>query len=108
MPDNFSSFSEIIKNKKTVKPPSYPWQDLALRVIKELGIPTFKRNSVFKVCKEKPATVIERALNDTKELCHDGAPWKYFFKIIDNENNDRDASRPAGKYAKNSAHSSLS
>jgi len=83
MTDNFQSFSDIMKTKKTVKPPSYPWQDLALRIIKELAIPGFKRSAVFKVCKEKPAPTIELALNDTKELCRSGIKWKYFFKIID-------------------------
>jgi len=81
--DKFVSFSEIIKNKKTLKPPSYPWQDLALRIIKELSIPEFKRAAVFKVCKTKPAHLVEIALNDTKELCKSGTAWKYFFKIID-------------------------
>lgn len=83
MKDNFQSFSDIFKNRQTVKPPAYPWQDLALRIIKELAIPDFKRSAVFKVCKDKPANVIEMALNDTKELCKTGAKWKYFFKIID-------------------------
>ena len=83
MSDNFSSFSEIIKNKPTVKPPSYPWQDLALRVIKELAIPNFKRAAVFKVCRDKSAQEVQTALNDTKELCKTGSAWKYFFKIID-------------------------
>jgi len=77
------SLSDILKNKKTIKPPTYPWQDLALRIIKELGVPGFKRSAVFKVCKEKPAHQIERALNDTKELCQTGSAWKYFFKIVD-------------------------
>lgn len=77
------SLADILKSRQTVKPPAYPWQDLALRVIKELGIPGFKRSAVFKVCKEKPANVIQLALDDTKELCKDGARWKYFFKIID-------------------------
>jgi len=74
-----------MKGKKTVKPPAYPWQDLALRIIKELGIPNFKRSAVFKVCKEHPSQKIELALNDTKELCQSGSKWKYFFKIIDSE-----------------------
>lgn len=83
MSDNFRSLADIIKTRKTVKPPAYPWQDLALRIIKELGIPNFKRAAVFKVCKEKPLHEIEVASNDTKELCQSGARWKYFFKIID-------------------------
>ncbi len=77
------SLSDIFKSKQRIKPPAYPWQDLALRVIKDLGVPGFKRSSVFQVCKTKPASQIELALNDTKELCKDGAKWKYFFKIID-------------------------
>jgi hypothetical protein len=83
MKDSFQSFSDIFKNKQTVKPPAYPWQDLALRVIKDLGVPDFKRSSVFKACKDLPINIIEMALNDTKELCKTGAKWKYFFKIID-------------------------
>ncbi len=83
MKDSFQSFSDIFKNRKPVKAPAYPWQDLALRVIKDLGIPDFKRSSVFKACKDLPINIIEMALNDTKELCKTGAKWKYFFKIVD-------------------------
>jgi hypothetical protein len=75
------NLADIIKAKATKKAPSYPWQDLALRVIKDLQIPNFKRNSVFKICKDLPAHLVERALNDTKELCHNSSAWKYFFKI---------------------------
>lgn len=74
---------DILKARQTKKPPAYEWQELALRIIKELSIPAFKRNSVFKVCKEKPKQEIIKALDDTKELCHSGVAWKYFFKIID-------------------------
>ena len=73
---------EILKSKKTEKAPAYQWQDLALRVIKELHIPNFKRSAVFKVCKDNSRAVIEQALNDTKELCNTGNKWQYFFKII--------------------------
>ncbi|MFA5753960.1 MAG: hypothetical protein WC905_01180 [Patescibacteria group bacterium] len=83
MADTFKSLSDLLKNRKTIKPPAYPWQDLALRIIKELAIPNFKRSAVFKICKEKSAAQIEIALNDTKELCQTGSSWKYFFKIID-------------------------
>ncbi|MDO8668412.1 MAG: hypothetical protein Q7K35_04990 [bacterium] len=69
----------VIKSKRL---PAYIWQDLALRVINELGIPNFKRGSVFKVCKLNSRIFIEKCLNDTKELCQSGEPWKYFFKII--------------------------
>ncbi|MFA5886649.1 MAG: hypothetical protein WC863_02600 [Patescibacteria group bacterium] len=83
MSDTFQSFSDIIKNKKNCPAPAYPWQDLALRVIKELSIPGFKRSAIFKVCKEKTSQQIEIALTDTKELCLSGSKWQYFFKIID-------------------------
>lgn len=80
-----SSLGDILAAKKPgKKPPAYRWQDLALRVINELAIPAFKRNSVFKVCRDFPAAVVLRAMNDTKELAPTGAQWKYFFKIIDN------------------------
>ncbi len=77
-----SSFKEILSNRQIKKTPAYPWQDLALRVIQELSIPGLKRNSVFRVCKNNPQSVILRALNDTKELCQSGEKWKYFFKIV--------------------------
>jgi len=77
------SLSNLISKRQKTKAPAYPWQDLALRVIKDLSIPNFKRSAVFKVCKDKSTVQIERALNDTKELCPSGAKWKYFFKIID-------------------------
>lgn len=79
-----SNISDILKNKRQqIKPPAYQWQDLALRVIRELGIPQFKRNAVFRVCKKYSKTVIEKGINDTKELCQTGERWKYFFKIVD-------------------------
>ena len=74
--------SELLKIPKQKKPPAYQWQDLALKIITELAVPRFKRNSVFRVCKENSQAVIERALNDTKELCKTGERWKYFFKVI--------------------------
>jgi len=83
MADNFSSLIDIIKNKPVTKAPAYPWQELALQIIKELSIPGFKRSAIFKICKDKPEHEIKRAINDTKELCKTGAKWKYFFKIID-------------------------
>ena len=73
---------DLIKNKVKKTAPAYIWQDLALRVIKELNVPDFKRSAVFKVAKQKPRIYIEKALNDTKELCPSGEKWKYFFKII--------------------------
>ncbi len=75
------NFIEILKNKKTIKPPAYSWQDFALKIISELEIPANKKNSVFKVCKENPKAFVEKCLNDTKELCKGGERWKYFFKL---------------------------
>lgn len=82
------SLSDIFaqqKPKKTIKPPAYPWQDLALSIIKELNVPPFKRSSVFKICKDYPESKIRIALNDTKELCKKGDKWQYFFKVITNK-----------------------
>ncbi|MFH0955835.1 MAG: hypothetical protein V1801_01310 [Candidatus Falkowbacteria bacterium] len=75
-------FTQGTKNQRSrPKAPAYPWQDLALQVIKELNVPDFKRSSVFKLCKQKPRVYIEKCLNDTKELCQTGEKWKYFFKV---------------------------
>jgi len=76
------TLKEILAKKKPVKMPTYSWQDLALRIITELSIPNFKRNAVFKVCRDYPKSLIERAVSDTKELCLSGEKWKYFFKVI--------------------------
>lgn len=80
------NFKDIYNKKKAVKPPAYPWQDLALRVIAELNIPPLKKNSVFKVCKQNSRQFIEKCLNETKELAKEDK-WKYFFKLI-NKNRD--------------------
>jgi hypothetical protein len=76
---------EILKNKekeKRKKAPAYQWQDTALKVIKELSIPNFKRSSIFKACRDNSQAVITQALTDTKELCKTGEKWKYFLKIL--------------------------
>jgi hypothetical protein len=83
------TFNDIIKQRKRVKPPAYPWQELALQIIQELAIPDNKRSSIFKVCKQESPQLIKRALNDTKELCKQGSTWRYFFKIIDQEKNKK-------------------
>lgn len=83
----FQTISDIFANRQTIKPPAHEWQDLALRVISELRVPAFKRNSVFKACKDNSKDFIEKALNDTKELCQTGERWKYFFKVVANKNN---------------------
>lgn len=69
--------------KPAIKPPTYEWQDFALRIINDLGVPNFKRNSVFKICKDNPKETVEKAINETKELCKTGERWKYFFKVVD-------------------------
>jgi len=74
---------DILSKKVSKKAPAYQWQDLALRVIKDLNAPAFKRSSVFKVCRDYPETRIMQALNDTKELCTGPNKWAYFFKIIE-------------------------
>jgi hypothetical protein len=81
--NGFEDLGEIFKKRKSqTKPPAYEWQDLALRIIKELHIPNQKKSSVFKACKENSKEFIESCLNDTKELCDRGEMWRYFFKLI--------------------------
>ena len=75
----------IFQNRTPAKkPPAYEWQDLALRVIKELNIPNFKRSAVFKVCRDHSSAQIIQALTDTLELCQGGQKWQYFFKVLIN------------------------
>ena len=87
MNNNFQNLKDILnKKRENKKPPAYQWQDLALKIIKELDIPNFKKSSIFKVCKNYDKNFIEKCLDDTKELCERGDKWKYFFKIIKEEN----------------------
>ncbi|MDA3840335.1 MAG: hypothetical protein PF572_04560 [Patescibacteria group bacterium] len=89
---DFQAIGDVFSKKKdmkkeggladTKKPPAHEWQDLALRIIKELGVPGFKRNSVFKICKDNSKQFVETCLSDTKELCKTGAKWSYFFKLV--------------------------
>jgi hypothetical protein len=81
--ENLKSFGDLMKNRTIKKAPAYQWQDLALNVINELNIPKNKRSSIFRVCKQQTRQIVERAMNDTKELCKTGEKWRYFFKLID-------------------------
>lgn len=76
------SIRKILQQKSDIKLPAYPWQELALKIIDDLKVPGLKKSSVFKACKNNSKEVIEKALNDTKELCKTGECWKYFFKLI--------------------------
>lgn len=78
--------SDLFNRVQAQKPPAYEWQDFALRIIQELGIPNFKRASVFKICKDNSKGYVEKCLNDTKELCKTGERWKYFFKVVAGQN----------------------
>ena len=101
---DFTSFSDVFKDKlkkPVVKAPAYSWQELALRIIKDFDVPPVKKSSVFKICRDKAAPTIERAINDTKELCQGGEKWKYFFKIIDAP---ADAPYKPKTYAKNTRY----
>jgi len=79
-----NKIGDILKNQTRVKPPAYEWQDMALRVIKELKIPNDKRSAVFKVCKIRHKMFIEQCLNDTKELALK-EKWRYFFKLANKQ-----------------------
>jgi hypothetical protein len=76
------TIGEIFKNREVKKAPAYAWQDFALKIIEELAIPNFKRNSVFKICKEYDRAYIEKCFDDTKELAKGSEKWKYFFKLV--------------------------
>ncbi len=94
---------KILGNRaQSKKPPAYQWQDLALRIIKELNIPIFKRSSVFKVCKEHfengTRSRIMQALTDTHELCQAGQKWQYFFKILSPKKEDSLSPKKTTKY----------
>ena len=83
---DFQKIGDLLgKGGEEKKPPAYPWQELALKVIKELNIPNIKRSSIFKVCRDYPKEFIERCLADTKELCQTGEKWRYFLKLINEE-----------------------
>jgi len=69
-------------NKKEVKPPAHQWQDFALRVAQELNAPGYKKSAIFKICRDNSKELVEKALNETKELAQK-EKWKYFFKVID-------------------------
>ena len=79
--------SDIFQDKKkedkpTIKAPAYQWQDFALKIIEELGVPNFKRGSVFKICKDNDKSLVEKCLDDTRELAQGNQQWKYFFKLV--------------------------
>ena len=87
----FEHLGDIFQRKAgEKKPPAYQWQDLALRVIKDLRIPNQKRSAVFKVCKDNPKEFIEKCFNDTKELCDQGEMWRYFFKLVNERKQSKD------------------
>ena len=79
---NFEPIGKFL-SRRQAKPPVYQWQDLALRVVKELNIPAFKKSAVFKVCRDLPKQYILNCLNDTKELAKEGEKWRYFFKLTE-------------------------
>lgn len=81
MDNNFKTIGDVFAGKESKKTTAYQWQELALKVISELGIPDFKRGAVFSVCKNNNQQFVQTCLNDTKELCTSGQKWKYFFKL---------------------------
>ncbi|HLC89950.1 MAG TPA: hypothetical protein VJG65_03240 [Patescibacteria group bacterium] len=81
------NFKDILRQKSNIKPPAYQWQEFALEIIEKLNIPSNKRSSVFKICKENPRQFIEKCLNETKELAKT-EPWRYFFKLVNKKTGD--------------------
>ena len=78
------NIGQILKgsNSGRKKAPAYQWQDFALKIISDLAVPNFKRNSVFKICKDYDRAFVEKCFDDTKELVQGGDKWKYFFKLV--------------------------
>lgn len=98
------SFKEILNTKKAgPKAPAYAWQDLALKIERELHVPKFKRSSIFKVCRDYPRAVIEHCLADTKELCQSGEQWRYFLKVVMTSGN-QDHNAPLGDRRRKGPH----
>lgn len=83
---SFQKIGELLKRPAKAKAPAYPWQDLALKIIKDLNVPPFKKSAVFKVCRDLPEHGVVQCLIDTKELCQTGEKWKYFFKLVSEKN----------------------
>ena len=83
---SFKKIGELLHISKKAKAPAYPWQDLALKIIKDLNVPDFKKSAVFKVCRDLPEHGVVQCLIDTKELCQTGEKWKYFFKLAGEKN----------------------
>lgn len=87
----FESLGDLFqKGRSEKKPPTYEWQELALRIIEELRVPKNKKSSVFKACKQYPKVYIEKCFNDTKELCEGEEKWRYFFKLVNGSKNSKD------------------
>lgn len=88
---DFKSIGDIFdNNKKASKPPAYKWQDLALEIINDLNIPSHKKSSVFKVCRDNYPQFVKRCWNDTKELCDSKEKWRYFFKVVNAKDGDKE------------------
>jgi hypothetical protein len=86
-PININDLLAAQRPAPSKKPPAYQWQDFALQIIDKLNVPSTKRNSVFRVCKQYPKPFVEHCLNDTLELVKDGEAWRYFFKLIEKGSN---------------------
>ena len=89
---SFQKIGELLNRGKKAKAPAYPWQDLALKIIKDLNVPDFKKSAVFKVCRDLPEHGVVQCLIDTKELCRTGEKWKYFFKLTGEKNSGNSSS----------------
>jgi len=76
---NFNSIGDLLKTKnKEKKPPTYQWQEKALKAIEILKAPKNKNSSIFKCFKENTIKA-QTALNDCKEL--NKLHHNYFFKV---------------------------
>lgn len=77
------SIQEILKEKPQQKETKITqWQDLALRIIKELHVDKKDKGIIFKICKQYPYPFVEHCFNETKELATGDKASHYFVKLV--------------------------
>jgi hypothetical protein len=69
---------EHYSKKKAV----YPWQELAVKICKELKVPPKEQGNIFRVCKIFPLPFVEHAFNETRELAAGDLRSHYFIKVL--------------------------
>lgn len=74
----FEKIGNLFNKKTAAKPPAYQWQDLALRVIKELSIPDVKKAPCLKLAKKSRKISLKAALTTRKNFARQGISGNIF------------------------------